>query len=180
MVEVFISLGSNIDPERNIKEALRLLSEHIKILQVSTVYLTGPIGKLLRPEFYDCVIRTETDIEPHALKFGVLKEVEERLGRKRSEDRYASRTIDIDILIYGDLLVHTEDLIIPDRDILDRPFLALGLRELKEDLILPDSKKSIQEVSNRFNNEEMTPLTEFTKVLRDLIMTRGKACATGF
>ena len=144
MVDVFISLGSNIDPERNIKEALRLLSEHIKILQVSTVYLTEPIGKLLQPEFYNCVIRTETDIEPHALKFGILKGVEERLGRRRSKDRYAPRSIDIDILIYGDLHVHAEELIIPDESILDRPFLALALRELKEDLVLPGLQKSIQ------------------------------------
>ena len=171
MVEVFISLGSNIDPERNITKALRLLSEHVKILQVSTVYLTEPIGKPSQPEFYNCVIRTETDIEPHALKFDILRAVEERLGRKRSEDRYAPRIIDIDILIYGDLYVRTKDLIIPDQDILDRPFLALALRELKEDLVLPGLQKSIQEISKRFKDHKMTRLNEFTEVLRDFIRT---------
>ena len=52
MVKVFISLGSNIDPERNITEALKLISKHIRILQVSTVYLTEPIGRLVQPKFY--------------------------------------------------------------------------------------------------------------------------------
>ena len=170
MVEVFISLGSNIDPERNITEALKLISKHIKILQVSTVYLTEPIGRLVQPKFYNCVIMTETDIGPRELKFVVLRGIEERLGRKRN-DSYGPRTIDIDILIYGDLCVDAKDLIIPDRDILDRPFLALGLRELREDLILPDSKKSIQEIANRFNNNKMTPLNELTKALRDLMRT---------
>ena len=170
MVKVFISLGSNIDPERNITEALKLISKYIKILQVSTVYLTEPIGRLVQPKFYNCVIMTETNIGPRELKFVVIRGIEERLGRKRN-DRYGPRTIDIDILIYDDLCVDAKGLIIPDRDILDRPFLALGLRELKKDLILADSRESIQEISKRFNNNKMTPLNEFTKALRDLTMT---------
>ena len=170
MVKVFISLGSNIDPERNITEALKLISKRIRILQVSTVYLTEPIGSLVQPKFYNCVIMTETDIGHRELKFEVLRRIEERLGRKRT-DRYGPRTIDIDILIYDDLRVDAKDLIIPDRDILDRPFLALGLRELKEDLVLPDSRESIQEISNRFNNNKMTPLNDVTKALRELMKT---------
>ena len=82
MVEVFISLGSNIDPERNITEALKLISRYTKILKVSTVYLTEPIGGFAQPKFHNCVIMAETDIGPRVLKFVVLRGIEERLERE--------------------------------------------------------------------------------------------------
>ncbi len=175
MVEVYISLGSNINPEKNILEALRLLSDYIQILAVSTVYRTEPIGARLQPEFYNCVIKAETDMRPHALKSRVLRKIEERLGRKRESDKYAPRTIDLDILIYGRLCTSTPDLQIPDPDITTRPFLALALHELNPTLILPKSEIAIAEAVDRLKNQKMNPLTEYTNTVKEFISSMDSA-----
>jgi 2-amino-4-hydroxy-6-hydroxymethyldihydropteridine diphosphokinase len=168
IIEVYISLGSNIDPEKNILEAIRLLSDYVKILGVSTVYRTEPIGTSSQNDYYNCVLKVETDKEPQTLKFNVLRSVEYKMGRRRS-DKYAPRTIDLDILLYGKKEISTKDMTIPDPNIMTRPFLALALNELDSTLILPNTKQPIKEVVNQFKNYRKNPMKEYTNALRDLI-----------
>jgi len=175
MVKVYISLGSNIHPEKNILKAVRLLAEHVKVVDVSTVYRTEPLGGLPQPDFYNCVVKVETDVDPRRLKFGILRSVEERLGRKREKDKYAPRTIDIDILAYGDLDVSTEDVTIPDRDVMTRPFLATPLSELSPDTILPHANKPIREIADQFKNHRMIPLREYSETVKQLVRTMGES-----
>jgi len=170
MVEVYISLGSNISPEENILKAIRLLSKQIKILDVSTVYRTEPIGTLPKQhDFYNCVIKVETDKEPHVLKFKILRSIEDEMGRRREENKNASRTIDLDILLYGRQRISTKDMTIPDPDIMTRPFLALALNELDPTLLLPKTKQSIKEVAEHFKKYKRNPMKEYTNMVRDLI-----------
>jgi 2-amino-4-hydroxy-6-hydroxymethyldihydropteridine diphosphokinase len=173
MTSVFLSLGSNIEPEKNILEAVRLLAEQVRILGASTVYLTTPLRRRTQPKYYNCVLKIETNIPPHRLKFDVLRGIEERLGRKRTEDKYASRTIDIDIIVYGNLRLSSKDLVIPDPEIKRRAFLAIPLCEIEPGLVLPATGGTIKEVASRFNAHRMIRQENFTETLRGLVRTLG-------
>jgi 2-amino-4-hydroxy-6-hydroxymethyldihydropteridine diphosphokinase len=121
---------------------VKLLSRQVKILKSSTVYLTEPLLHKAQPKYYNCVIKIETDVELKKLKFVVLRTIEEELGRNRTTDKYASRILDIDILVYGDLNLRKEGLVIPDIDIQKRAFLTLALFEIEPELLLPPLQTS--------------------------------------
>ncbi len=172
MAVVFLSLGSNIQPEQNISEAIRKLSKHVKVLGSSTVYLTEPLLGRLQPDYYNCVVKIETDLEVTNLK-SMLRMIEDELGRKRTEDRYASRTVDLDILLYGNLVLKTDGLVVPSPEIEERGFLARALFDIEPELILPPINKPIGEVAEKFKDERITELREFTKTLRRLVRSSG-------
>lgn len=174
MATAYLALGSNIEPERNIFEAVKLLSRQIRILECSTVYLTEPLLRKDQPKYYNCVVKIETDIEPRRLKSLVLRVVEEKLGRKRSSDKYSARTIDIDLILYGNLQISTEELTIPDPEIENRAFLAVPLCEIEPELILPPTGRTIREIANKFANSNLIPVMDFTKSLRGLIRRSAK------
>jgi 2-amino-4-hydroxy-6-hydroxymethyldihydropteridine diphosphokinase len=173
MTVAFLSLGSNIEPEKNMLEAVRLLSHHVKVLKTSTVYLTEPLQGKSQPEYYNCVLKIETDIEPRKLKFDVLRTIEAELGRKRTQDKFASRRIDIDIILYGNLAVSTTDMTIPDPDIQERAFLAIPLFQIEPDLVLPVTNEPIREVAARFKKPKIKELKCFTEALQSLVRGLG-------
>ncbi len=170
MVRAFVSVGSNIDPENNIRSALHLLGEQAVIWAVSTVYMTEPIGPGRQPSFYNCVVEIDTVLPPLDLKYRLLRRVEASLGRVRTADRYAARTIDLDLILYNDTVLKGDELILPDPDILERPFLAAGLRELAPGLILPGSGVSIEAAAARLPTEALKPLERFTEQIRKEIL----------
>jgi dihydroneopterin aldolase/2-amino-4-hydroxy-6-hydroxymethyldihydropteridine diphosphokinase len=165
----FLSLSSNIEPEKNMLEAVRLLSRHVDIVKSSTVYLTEPLEQRAQPQYYNCVLKVETNIEPRKLKFDVLRAIEAELGRKRTLDKFASRSIDIDIMLYGNLVVSTKDMTIPDPDIGERAFLAIPLCEVEPDLVLPVTNEPIRDVAARFKKTGIKELKGFTEALQGLI-----------
>ena len=169
MTVAFLSLGSNVEPEKNILEAIKLLSKHAEILKSSTVYLTEPLLHKPQPKYYNCVVKIETVIEPRKLKFDILRAIEDELGRNRTEDKYAARTIDIDILLYGDLRLSAEDLVIPDPEIENRAFLALGLYEVEPGLILPATNRPIKEIADKYRNQKIRKLRKYTETLQNFI-----------
>ena len=161
---VFISVGSNIDPEANVFAALERLNRKAPILRISIFYLTEPIGRPEQQPFYNGVVEVETSLEPHPLKFSVLRKIEAELGRERTEDRFAARTIDLDILLHGNRVIREQDLEIPDPEIGKRPFLALPLLELVPRLVLPGSDLELEKAS--FEDHGMKPLEEYSARLR--------------
>jgi dihydroneopterin aldolase/2-amino-4-hydroxy-6-hydroxymethyldihydropteridine diphosphokinase len=166
MARVFIGIGSNLNPEENVRRALMLLGEGVCIVGISTFYLTEAEGRPEQPPFYNGIVEVETDFPPSELKHSVLRRIEEKLGRKRSEDKYAPRTIDLDVIIYDNVMINTDDFVIPDPEIGIRPFLAIPLCELAPDLTLPGSGLRIREVAAAHANHKMEPLVEFTELLR--------------
>lgn len=166
MSRVYIGIGSNIDPERNILEAVRQLQCSLHLTSVSTFYLTEPECYPDQPKFINGVVSAETDLSPEDLKFNVLRCIEHRLGRQCGDNKYAPRTIDLDILLYGQLIVQSDNLVIPDPDISNRPFYAIPLCELEPDLVLPGSGIPVCDLAKRFTEHNMTPLPVLTKVLR--------------
>lgn len=151
---IYIGIGSNIEPEVNIYRALSLLKNYLTITNISPVFITHPIGvKERQPDFFNCVIETtlKQKLTPWELKYNILRNIETELKRVRTEDKYAPRTIDLDILIFEDIIVDTEELTIPDPDIFTRVFLLAGLLYLNPNIII--YPKNVPLLSMAYNHE---------------------------
>ena len=167
MTRAFIGIGSNIEPEKNVRAAIRSLAQQTRVTGISTVYCTGAFDRPEQPHYFNCVVEIETEAPPAEVKHGILRPIENSLGRKRSADKYAPRTIDLDLLIYGDLVMDEEDIRLPDSEILERPFLAIPLFELAPDLVLAGYNLRIGEIAARLPQDGMKPLEDYTWLLRE-------------
>jgi 2-amino-4-hydroxy-6-hydroxymethyldihydropteridine diphosphokinase len=175
VTRAFIGVGSNIGPEDNIREALRRLAQSTRLVSISTFYREPAIGRTEEPDFYNGVVAIDTDLPPAKLKWEVLRPIEAALGRRRTADKYASRTIDLDLLLYGDLLLSSNDLTLPDPDILKRAFIAVPLYELAPALALPGSGLPIRQIAKQFAAQSMHPLREYTRRLQDELLVSHKS-----
>lgn len=131
MVTCYIGVGSNLGDRRvYINKAIKELNMniHIKVNRVSSIYETAPVSEIAQGKFLNGVIEIETDLGPRELLKG-LNEIERSLGRIRTI-KNGPRTIDLDILYYGDENIMEKDLIIPHPKISEREFVLKGLREL--------------------------------------------------
>ena len=129
-----------------------------------------------QPPYYNCVVEIETEAPPAEIKYGILRNIENDLGRKRTADKYAPRTIDLDLIVYGDLTMDAEGIRLPDPDILERPFLAIPLFELAPDMVLAGYGIRISEIAATLPQDGMKPLKDYTMLLREEIK---KAIRTG-
>ncbi len=159
MARAYVALGSNIRPADNLKRAVELLADRLRVVAISTVYETEPEGGRDQPVFYNCVVAVETDLPPAELRRSVLRPIEDRLGRTRDEDKFASRTIDLDLILHDGLAAS-------DPDIGERPYVALPLLELDPALKLPDTGQHISDIAQRLGSAGIRPLPEFTQELR--------------
>ncbi len=128
---IILGIGSNIgNREQNIAAAIRLLAKHddIAIDKVSSLYETEPVGVKEQPAFLNGVIKVITKLPPLQLLQVCLK-VEKELGRVR-EKRWGPRIIDIDILIYDDVTLESEELILPHPRLHERNFVLIPLNEI--------------------------------------------------
>lgn len=166
MARAFVSVGSNIRPARNVRAALRRLSQQVRIVGISTVYRTTAEDRPEQPPYFNCVVELEAAWSPTEVKQRVLRVIEDHLGRQRSDDKFAPRTIDLDLILYGDLVLQTPDLALPDPQILRRPFIAHPLYELAPEAILPGFGLRIADVAAALPAGEMEALERFTVLLR--------------
>lgn len=129
---VYIGIGSNLgDRNANIKKAIKLvkLLKCVKFEKISSIYETNPVGGPPQGKFLNGVLKIKTEETPFRL-LRELKGIEKELGRKRKE-RFASRTIDLDILLFGNKKVNSKNLKIPHPRMHKREFVLRGLRELQ-------------------------------------------------
>jgi 2-amino-4-hydroxy-6-hydroxymethyldihydropteridine diphosphokinase len=166
MTVAYVGVGSNVDPEFNVLEALRRLAARVRVTGVSTFYRTAPLGAPGSPAFVNGVWRAETELGPRELKLGALRVVEDELGRRRSGDRNAPRTIDLDLLVHGDEVVREPGLEVPDPELLVRPFAAWPLWELAPELVVPGSGRRLADAVQELARGGMEPLPELTRRLR--------------
>lgn len=147
MAECIISVGSNLgDRKKFLRKATELIIERAgKITRASSLYETEAWGFEATNKFLNQAIIIETDLRPENLLRGLL-DIEKMLGRERSKSGYESRVIDIDILFYDNLIINTENLVIPHPRIGERMFVIKPLLEIAEDHIHPISGKSIREL----------------------------------
>ncbi len=163
---VYLAVGSNVEPEENVVEALELLAHYVQIDAVSTFYWTEPVGRRDQPAYLNGVVQLQTSIPPRTLKFGVLRAIEADLGRIRTDDKYAPRTIDLDILLYGGAVVDEPDLRLPDPDITSRGFLIEALAELAPDLELPGTGTKPAELLSARQPASLVEAPEITNELK--------------
>lgn len=152
--QVFVTLGSNIEPEKNLPEAVRLLAERVMLLRASRVFRSAPVGSEGQPDFLNAAVLVETDLPPYNLKFNALRDIEQQLGRVRSADKFAARTIDLDLALYGDLVLDDPQggLTLPDPDILTRAHIALPLADLDPDFVHPVSGETLGQIAVRLRD----------------------------
>jgi len=146
MNEVYLSLGSNLgDRKAQLQEAVRLLQTNPSIsnMRMSSIYETAPVGYLSQDEFLNLVIRLETSLSPLEL-LDICQEIEQALHRERLV-RWGPRTVDLDMLLYGQEQLATERLTIPHPRMYERAFVLVPLQELMPSLILPEDLE-MQEV----------------------------------
>lgn len=154
MPEVYVSIGSNVDREANVREALRLMAEELGTLEVSSVYETESIG-FNGPNFYNLVVGFETDRPlPEVAK--ILSGIEDRRGRRRGGSGFDDRTLDLDVLLYGDTVCHEPPWDIPRADILDYAFVLCPLAEIAGDRVHPEIGRSYGELWAAFKDDTQT------------------------
>ena len=146
MRTVYLSLGSNVgDRERMLGEALRLLeSPGLHVARVSPVYETEPQDLKNQPWFLNLVAEVQTGLFPMQLLTRVRK-IERELGRKRTVDK-GPRSIDIDILLYGESVIDSHDLVVPHPRMTERRFVLQPLADLAPDLRHPVLRRTIKEL----------------------------------
>jgi 2-amino-4-hydroxy-6-hydroxymethyldihydropteridine diphosphokinase len=145
MPMVFLGLGSNIGNKENyINKALAFISELYTVKKTSHLYLTEPVGNIAQDWFLNCVVEIQTDVDPKKL-LSTVKSIERKLGRTKIV-KNGPRTIDIDILFYGDNILKTKTLIIPHPLIQDRLFVLQPMMDINPNLIHPVLKRSIHQL----------------------------------
>lgn len=145
MNKVYLGLGSNLgNSENNVKQAIHyfLWDTRFENLKYSSLYYTKPYGIEDQNDFLNCAISFETKIDLENI-FKITKELEKRIGRVKGE-RWGPREIDIDILLFNDLITNDDKLNIPHSDLLNRDFVLVPLLEIDEELIDPVSQKKIK------------------------------------
>ena len=141
MARAFLGLGSNLgDKEANIRESLERLSHHpgVRVEKVSSLYETAPVGFTDQPDFLNAAAEIETNLEPMDL-LCITSDIEKKMGRVRNF-RWGPRVIDIDVLLYDDVLLDTPELVIPHPRMYERAFVMVPLAEIAPDLKLPGGR----------------------------------------
>lgn len=142
MTVAYLSLGSNVgDRKATLDAALRRLegSNKVRVVKRSSIYETEPIGYVDQPWFYNLAAEVETDLDPDGLLV-LTKQVEQDLNRTR-EIRWGPRTIDIDILLYDEVVVNGDRLTLPHPEMTQRRFVLEPLHEIAPGLRLPDGRR---------------------------------------
>lgn len=151
MNNAYIFLGSNIERETNYPQAVKRLRELGKLVAVSPVYDTAPIGgDANAPRFYNGAVWLATDLSPHALR-NALQRIEQEMGRIRVADKYAARTIDLDLALYDQVMIHDDELEIPDPALFERAFMARALAHLNPDYVIPPDGPTLAELTCRLH-----------------------------
>lgn len=155
----YIGLGSNLgNPEKQLPRAMQALRQRpdIQLLQSSSLYRSRPMGMAGQPDFVNAVAKISTDLYPMEL-LAILQEIEQQHQRVRTKERWGPRTLDLDILLYGDLQMHTKELQIPHPGMSEREFVLIPLREIEADLMIP-GKGSLRELIDRLPAYQLTKM----------------------
>lgn len=147
--KTIILLGSNIQPAENLKKALDLLNEHTGIISCSSVWWTKAVGSD-GPDFLNMAVEFETELGTDEIKSHLIKDIETRLGRIRTADKNAPRTIDLDIILINDEVL--------DDDLWQKAFVALPVSEIRTDLINPENGLSIIETARKLKSSTKVEL----------------------
>ncbi|UCZ74311.1 2-amino-4-hydroxy-6-hydroxymethyldihydropteridine diphosphokinase [Dickeya zeae] len=142
MTCVYLALGSNLsEPLQQVHAALRALDAitQTRLVRCSSFYRSRPLGPQDQPDYLNAVAELQTELSPEALLDNTQR-IELEQGRVRKENRWGPRTLDLDILLFGGLVLHTERLTVPHYDMKNREFMLYPLAELAPELVFPDGE----------------------------------------
>ncbi len=147
----YLSLGSNIEPERNLAAAVGWLGRWGCVQAVSTVWESAPFGFADQPNFLNAAVLLETGLSARALRQEAITSIEAALGRVRTANKNAPRTIDIDIMLFNHDVLQVGQRRIPSPEVLERPFVAIPLAEIAPDYVHPDTGQTLRQIAGRFD-----------------------------
>src|SRR5512145_3089298 len=148
MADVYVAAGSNVEPEKNLARALDELEQTFGTLAISPAYRNRPVG-FTGEDFINLVVGLRTTDAPAQVK-GKLERIEESCGRPRGAPKWAPRTMDLDILMYDQLVSDEPGLVLPRPDLLRRAFMLKPLADLAPQLLHPTQKRTIGELWAQF------------------------------
>lgn len=146
---VFLSLGSNVEPQKNLELALREIQERYALAGLSHVYETSPVGYVRQPSFWNLVAAIETEDRPEPLRKWI-DSLEKRHGRTRSPNANGPRTLDVDLILWKDLVQKYRRFSLPHPDIETKAFVFFPLLEVQPNLIHPQKRKALVEMAASF------------------------------
>lgn len=156
MPRVYLSIGSNIDREQNLCSAAAVLRRQFGNLTVSPVYESRPVG-FEGDDFLNLVVGFDTDLSLDELNV-VLHGIEDAHGRIRGGEKFSSRTLDLDILLYGDMIDHAPPRDIPRREITRHAFILKPLSDIAGSLQHPETGETFADLWRR-RGDQLPPLT---------------------
>ena len=161
MAHIFIGVGSNREREKHIRTGIRELKEAFHDLRISTIYENRAVG-FSGDNFYNFVVGCETGLELDEV-VSLLHRIEDDHGRDRSQPRFSSRTLDLDLLLYDDLVLDTGLLRLPRPDIVEYAYVLCPLAEIAPDLRHPVSGKTYARLWSEFDRagQELWPVELF-------------------
>lgn len=143
MMRVYLALGSNLaDPLHQVQSALDALAAipQSRLVACSSLYRTPPYGPPDQPDYLNAAVALDTELSPEAL-LDHTQRIELEQGRVRKDHRWGPRTLDLDIMLFGDLTLATARLTVPHYDMHNRAFMLLPLLEIAPALCLPDGTR---------------------------------------
>jgi len=159
MPQVYLGLGSNIDREKSIRIGLTALKSLYGQLQISPVYESKAFG-FDGDDFFNLVVGFETELDIDKIE-AQIKHIELQSGRKQSDSSYCPRTLDLDLLLYGDLICDKHEL--PRIDIIKYAFVLKPLCDLVPDLVHPVNNKTMSELWENFDDasQKINQISQF-------------------
>lgn len=140
MTVVYIAIGSNLaSPLEQVNAAVKAIGEipESRIVAISSFYRTPPLGPQDQPDYLNAAVALETALAPEAL-LDHTQRIELQQGRVRKAERWGPRTLDLDIMLFGQEIIHTDKLTVPHYDMYNRGFMLWPLYEIAPSLIFPD------------------------------------------
>jgi len=159
MPQIFLGVGSNLEREKNIRAGLAALKELLGNIKISTIYESESVG-FKGSRFYNVVVEAKTDLSIANLS-NALKEIEDDNGRVRTGPKYSPRTLDIDILTYGDFVGVDAGVELPRAEITQNAFVLLPLSELAPDVLHPQLQKTYASLWMHYDqaSQSLWPIT---------------------
>lgn len=151
MARIYISVGSNIEPEHHVRLALQALQKEYGQLVLSSVYESEAVG-FAGDNFLNLVVGLDTDQDVHTVATR-LRTIEDENGRTRNGPRFSSRTVDLDLLLYDDLILKEAGLEIPRDEITKNAFVLLPLAEIAPEVLHPEIKQSMSALWQSYDKD---------------------------
>lgn len=148
---VFVAAGSNVEPEKNLAQACAQIADTWPDARFSRAWRNAAVG-FEGPDFINLVVGFSA-AQPLQVVIGKLRGIETSCGRPRYAPKWASRTMDLDVLLYGDLVEKTADYTLPRPDLLKRPYMLGPLAEIAPDLVHPLARRTIGELWAEFDRD---------------------------